>query len=337
MTRRLQAAAALAAAACLLGGCGGSVQVTRNPSAELPAVRKIAVLPFADDPAQRRITGEWETLLLSLGYRVIDRQNIETILKEQGLSVSGIVNPSEAPRIGDLLGVQGLVLGLPNPRPPYYSWSVTGATRLSEPGPVSVKLVDTSSARVIWSLSAEKSEALQVSREGRAVNGTVQKSLSSALREGGWNKFPARAALFEASDAVLAVNRDLPSKQGMRVGVYAFTGTNDNGDGNAWADKFGGILLKAGYDVVDREQLDRVIREQKISQSGSVRPAEMLLLGKVAGLNAVAMGNVSGGAVCAYNVKLVDIETGELYWSGYGEDCQMSKLSGLFSAGLRAK
>ena len=94
------------------------------------------------------------------------------------------------------------------------------------------------------------------------------------------------------------------------------------------------MLLKAGYDVVDRQQLEKIIKEQKMSASGLTRVQDMAQLGKIAGLRAIVMGTVSGKQICAYHAKLVDVETGELYWSAYGEDCRMDQFTDLVEAGF---
>ena len=324
--------AAPAFAVLALCACGGSLQITRNPSAALTSVKKVAVIPFGAAPTQGRIAGEWETLLLSLGYRVVERGSIESLLKEQGLSINGIVNPSEAPKIGELLGVDGLVLGRPNPRDSYYSYTMTGMPRISEPAPVSVKLVETATARVVWSVSNEKAETLSVAREGRAVNAQLKSSLEGTLKDGGWKS--AKPAYKESSTAAIAFSPFMRAEKGMRVGAYAFSGGNDNGDGGAWADKTAGMLLKAGYDVVDRQQLEKILKEQKLSTSGMTSVQDMTQLGKIAGLRAVVMGTASGGQICAYHAKLVDVETGELYWSAYGEDCRMDQFSDIVETGF---
>lgn len=321
-------AAVLLVAAAAFSACG-SLQITRNPSAELNSVRKVAVLPFAETPAQKRIAGEWETLLLSLGYRVMERGSMERILGEQGLSVSGLVNPSDAPRIGALLGVDGIVFGKPNPREPYHSYTMAGKPRISEPPPVSVKLVETGTARVVWNLSSEKEKTLQVSREGRAVDGALRKALAKMLDGGAWRNAPGGEFYRETGAAVLAFNPGLRPAAGMRVGIYPFLTADRDGDGGVWADKFAGILIGAGYDAVDRQNLEKILQEQKISLKGAIRPEDIIKMGKLAGLRGIVFGSVYGGEVCAYHAKLVDVETGELYWSAYGEDCSLDQLSGL--------
>ncbi|OGR69109.1 MAG: hypothetical protein A2081_06285 [Elusimicrobia bacterium GWC2_61_19] len=321
-------AAALLAAAAAFGACAGP-QITRNPNSELNSVRKVSVLPFAETPAQKRIAGEWETLLLSLGYRVMERGSMEKILGEQGLSVSGLVNPVQAPRIGALLGVDGIVFGKPNPKDPYHSYTMAGAPRISEPPPVSVKLVETGTARVVWNIANEAENKLQVSRVGRAVDGALRKAMQKTLGEGAWSNTPPAGFYRESGASVIAFNPGLLPPPAMRVGVYPFLVAARDGDGGVWADKFAGLLLGAGYDVVDRQNLEKVLQEQNISLKGIVRLEDIIKLGKIAGLRGIVFGTVYGGEVCAYQAKLVDVETGELYWSAYGEDCQLDQLAGL--------
>ena len=53
-------------------------------------------------------------------------------------------------------------------------------------------------------------------------------------------------------------------------------------------------------------------------------------LGKIAGLRGMVFGTVYGGEICAYHAKLVDVETGEIYWSVYGEGCSLDSLVNIF-------
>ncbi|MCG2726173.1 MAG: CsgG/HfaB family protein [Elusimicrobia bacterium] len=308
-----------------------AMQITRNPNADLNSVRKVAVFPFAESPAQKRVTGEWETLLLSMGYRVVERSEMESMLKEQGLSVGGIVNPSDAPKIGEILGVDGIVFGRSNPRAPYHSYTLTGMPRISEPPPVSVKLVNAKTARVVWNLSDESMKKVQISRQGRAVDATLRKSLIKTLKEGNWSNIPPSKFYRETGGAIVAFNSEWDMKPGMRVGIYPFLSDNEQEDeGGAWADKFAGMLMGAGYDVVDRQQIEKMLFEQRGSLSGAIRPKEITELGKIAGLRGIVFGTIYGGEICAYHAKLVDVETGEVYWSAYGEDCSLDSLSNIF-------
>ncbi|MBI4802427.1 MAG: hypothetical protein HY796_07885 [Elusimicrobia bacterium] len=320
-------------AVAALAGCA-SFQIASNPNIDINSVKKVAVIPFAGTPSQARVAGEWETLLLSLGYKVIERGNISLILKEQGFSASGLVNPSEAPKIGGILGVEGFIMGTPNSRKPYHSYDMTGKPKISEPPPTSVKLIEAETARVIWNITGkeETGETVSLSRRGNAVGDGVKSMLRRTLKSAKWNSFPAERFQGNNIGAVhAAFNSHMSRRRGIRIGMYPFqAGTKELG--KEWADKIGGALLKSGYDVIERAQVENVLEEQKISMSGAIRPEDMARLGKIAGLQGLVMGSVYGDPACAYSVKLADSQTGELYWSAYGEDCSASGLSESVSA-----
>jgi hypothetical protein len=61
----------------------------------------------------------------------------------------------------------------------------------------------------------------------------------------------------------------------------------------------------------------------------------MVRLGKIAGLKGIVFGSIYGSDICAYHAKLVDVESGELYWSVFGEDCSLDDVSSLLKDAVR--
>ncbi|MBI4669657.1 MAG: hypothetical protein HY747_10845 [Elusimicrobia bacterium] len=302
----------------------------RNLNVDVSSIRKIAVIPFASDAAQRRISGEWETVLLSLGYRVVERGSIELVLKEQGMSLSGLVNPDQAAKIGEILGVEGLVTGTPNPRPPFHSYGIAGTPRLSEPPPTSIKLLYAMTARVIWSVAGKEmsGESVSVAQQGRAVDVGVEISLRKVLKAGNWSHFPlANFKSRSAGSTVVAFSANVKHTTGMRIGVYPFYSEGQPQKGQGWADKFAMAFMEAGYYVIDRIQMEKILREQKISLTGAIRPDDIIRIGKIGGLQGLVLGVAYGDPMCAYSLKLCHVETGEVYWSAYGDDCTPSHLT----------
>jgi hypothetical protein len=306
------------------------MQIARNPAADLNAVRKVAVVPFTDEAGQRRISGEWETLLLSVGYRVVERGDINVLLQEHSLSLSGVVNPDQSAKIGDVLGVEGLVLGTRSMKSPTKVWSAMGSEQISEPPPVSVRMVDAATARVIWNINNKETGAgySNITRQGRAVDPSVESMLKGMLESGGWKNIPSWSMTTGfGAGTVLAKNSSMKQAKGMRVGVYPFRSGSEKQDGKAWAEKFSIALMQSGYDVIDRAQLDKVLSEQAISMTGAIRPEDMAQLGKIAGLQGLLMGVIYGNPVCAFSAKLVDAQTGEIYWSTFGESCELDEFT----------
>lgn len=86
-----------------------------NPKADLSKYKKIAVFDFNDasgalgsgNVIADLITAE----LMRKGYGVVERSRIETILNEQKMRISGIIDESTAIEIGKILEVDAIVTG----------------------------------------------------------------------------------------------------------------------------------------------------------------------------------------------------------------------------------
>ena len=93
-------------------------------------------------------------------------------------------------------------------------------------------------------------------------------------------------------------------------------------------------LVKSGkFRVVDREQLDAMMQEKHLTQSGDIDKSTAMKLGKLLGLNYLLTGavteygntDVSGGGggvsagkrkfVAALNARLINASTGEVVWA----------------------
>ncbi|MBI4677527.1 MAG: hypothetical protein HY748_08090 [Elusimicrobia bacterium] len=297
---------------------------------------KVAVIPFSNEAAQRRISGEWETLLLSAGYRVVERGDIGQVLREQGLSLMGVTDPRQAPKVGGLLGVQGILVGLPNPKQPFHSYDMAGLERLCEPQPSSVKLVDLSSGKVFWSLMGKAGGSPGSTRPGQAVDAKVTKWLRKTLEDMDWESFPeGRFRSRESGGVRIAFNPHLDHRKRMRVAAYPFHSGHQNQDGREWADQWAGALAQAGYEVIDRVHLEEVLEEQRFGLTGALRPSDLPRMGRLAGVDAVLFGSIYGSPICAYSAKLADAQTGELYWSAFGESCSLKRVSSLLADFLK--
>ena len=103
---------------------------------------KVAVADFTDlhsvvHELGRFISEEVSTnlVLSASGFSVIDRNHLRTILKEQKLSMSGLMDPENQKKLGKILGVDALVLG--------------SITPFGESYRVTFKVVATDTAQVI--------------------------------------------------------------------------------------------------------------------------------------------------------------------------------------------
>ena len=140
--------AALSLMSVLAGGCGLTSAIDVSRRVDPKAVGKLAVLPFAGhrgDNFSDHVTHE----LVARGYSVVERSNLNAILKEQGLQFSDLVEGrGDLRRIGQLLGADSLVLGSVSPITVYVSGAVSGKV-----SGASLRFVSVSTGEVLGSAS----------------------------------------------------------------------------------------------------------------------------------------------------------------------------------------
>jgi hypothetical protein len=110
--RRLLRALPLAAA---LAACATPAVVLVSGDYATANVKRVALVGF-DDFSGAAGSGEiasssFEKYLLLPGYSLVERRQIQQIMKEHGLDASGAVDPTQVQSYGKFLGVDALVLG----------------------------------------------------------------------------------------------------------------------------------------------------------------------------------------------------------------------------------
>lgn len=102
------------AALVLLGVSGCSTSKISIRKDALKQIQTIAVLPFvsqvADAKATRESTETFRSAMLAAGFRVLEREKIDKVLKEKELAQSGLVD-NKALEASQLLGAEGTLLG----------------------------------------------------------------------------------------------------------------------------------------------------------------------------------------------------------------------------------
>jgi hypothetical protein len=102
--------------------------------------------------------------------------------------------------------------------------------------------------------------------------------------------------------------------------------------GQVPSELFTKYLLKTGYDVIERAQIDAIIREHQLFLQGVLDPAQVKEFGKVAGVDAIITGSISMlvaeqnlyeagyqryiAAQVGITCRMISVETGEVLWVG---------------------
>src|SRR5262245_60190007 len=112
----------LTLALALLAGCApnrGMMNTTMSPELALPDRPRIAVLPielagYADEDLTV-IRQNWRNMVesgfLENSFRVVDRDVVDNILKEQHFQRSGVVNTTTSVEVGKILGINLVLMG----------------------------------------------------------------------------------------------------------------------------------------------------------------------------------------------------------------------------------
>ena len=116
---RLSAKAAVflfAACPLMVSSCAEEPEMMNTE--RLSLVKRLAVLPFQDGPGTyaqnsgNAVTGFVTSELAKCDkYRVLERSRLKTVIDEQDLQVSGIMDQDTAIKVGKVLGADAVVLG----------------------------------------------------------------------------------------------------------------------------------------------------------------------------------------------------------------------------------
>lgn len=190
----------------LLAGCGASVKTVMR--GEFDPSGRVAVLPFSgkEEDTGLSLAESFTTYLMDAGFDVMERAQLEKVLSEQKVSLSGAVSDSDMAQVGKLAGVKAVVTGSYRVRREH-SRTVTRAARPmvprtrrpglrpapgARPGPESVreetntvysgltvKFVDVETGRVLLSTSYGKDcDADSVDKALSRMAGSIKKELN---------------------------------------------------------------------------------------------------------------------------------------------------------------
>jgi hypothetical protein len=129
---------------------------------------------------------------------------------------------------------------------------------------------------------------------------------------------------------VIKKNYDFTKIQ--RVAVLAFKdATYTQSEGTMVSQLFLKYLLSAGYNVIEREELDALLKERNLTLSNTLDP-ETVKVFKLSGIDAIVTGTITQAvperdfyengnprfiaAQVGITCRMISVETGEILWAG---------------------
>ena len=151
-----------------------------SPTARQRVYRKVSVMPFqaSVDLVGASISDLFSSELSATHkYQLMDRTQSEQILRERDPGHKIVSENAAAAKVGQLLGVQGVIIGTV----PEYGVKISGTTELIAIG-INVRMIDVSDGSIVWSISdiAVSDRSLTLSA---LANQTVRKMVTQLFQE----------------------------------------------------------------------------------------------------------------------------------------------------------
>jgi len=227
---------------------------------------------------------------------VVDRSSLARINAEMKLSNEGSLNPDSIKQLGKLYGVGGFIYA--------ETFNDYSAGKMKNQVLI-VKLINTETGELLFG-------------EPYRLDGTeFETSYDIALKQI-TDKFQDRV-------------EELRQRNIKRIAVW---NVRNEEDSSVYAGKLTCAMTKTGIQVVDRENLNQLVKEQKFASSEMVDPKKAVELGQLYGIDGFLYGNLDHypGAIKGdyrnytsdLTVKLIDTEKGILVW---GEDSTVTCLA----------
>ncbi len=125
---------ALLAGICL-GACAPNTVL--SPTYDFSQVNRIGIMAFSNSWADLNgVENLFAKYLIRHGFKVVERAQLESILREHNISVSGYLDPATTREIGRILGVDVLLIGEVSSYTPARTELTMTASRRSESRPI---------------------------------------------------------------------------------------------------------------------------------------------------------------------------------------------------------
>ena len=127
----------LAIGLLLVGMIGCTPKTVISPTYSFDKINRIGIMAFSNAwPSLQGVENLFAKYLISAGFKVVERAQLENILQEHHISVSGYLAPETTREIGRILGVDVLLVGEVSSYTPARTELAMTSSRRSESRPV---------------------------------------------------------------------------------------------------------------------------------------------------------------------------------------------------------
>jgi len=143
---------------------------------------------------------------------------------------------------------------------------------------------------------------------------------------------PASTDVAAPASIASAVGSEVVSAAKPRLAVFTFENAGAVDSTMKWGEAISEMLTTAlinchRFKVIERAQLDKVLQEQALAQSGALDSETAVVVGKIMGLDGVVVGSLSQlASVYEADARLLNVETGEAIAAASGRAASADQL-----------
>ena len=231
-------------------------------------------------------------------YELIEKARMQEVLRLQGFQQTGCTEAECAAKLGKILNVKKMVVG--------------GLGKLGESFRLSLRVVDVETA-VIETEGSEK-QALKEDDLDRLVPVLVSRLFCPEIKRPEITPPPALPESAKGKPVYKEITYPVVGER-MSVAVFPFETRGGNTDlgGKMLDNLITQLVALHQFKVIERSEVEKVLKEQALGMSGVVDVASATKVGKVLGVDAVLIGSIiQDEKKVGVDVRLLNTETAEI-------------------------
>lgn len=333
---------------------GKAPETSTDASFQPKNLAKLAVIAFTEQrrgesqsDQQRLVEDIFVQSLLGHGHLVVARSDLKAVLTEQDLENSGLTD-SNAVAVGKLLNIPAVLVVRITEYALESQYDAGRNTRVQTArATVGARLIDVDTGGIAWQGTHSLSDTVQVKGELVQVLAQVAERLARA--------FPEKASKPAGFDAEKIDKLAVVMVSGSRTRSASFSSLSRGGSQRAdeqrlVEDKLGIALSNKGYALVSRSDLEALLREKSLRESG-LTEENVSQLGKLLNVPAVMVVRITACeadefqkktgsakkkaatrplgastranmATAALGARLISVQSGEVLWCRAAIDSQ---------------
>src|SRR3989339_712748 len=255
--------------------------------AQQSSLKHIGLMPFRGEGYSeeqfKAITAKFQDEIFKINkFQLMEQEKMQSILKEQGLNESGCTQMSCYVEAGKAVGVEQMLMGT--------------LTRVGKITSITSKIVDVATGKIVKSTVFDTEDPYE-----KIISGHLAPLADK------------RAGEASVGNSVYTFD---PSQKREPIAVLEVSGNGiEKSETKGLSDRLRAELFNTGcYDVMEREQMNDILKEQGFQQSGMCDEASCLVqVGQLVGVKYMVGSSVTRiGNLYSVSARIIDVSSGKI-------------------------